>query len=309
MRWAAVVNRHQLVAAAVLVVLALAGGGGAVYWQITARLAARQRADLDLAQRQIAAARAAAIEANAKQLSPDHFADAVALDRVQQDLAEAEQWREAIASARAAAQAYADAARQAGTAARAAADDARARMQGDKRRGARDAPDYERGLGQERQGDEHYAAGRFPEAAQAFLAASGLFGRSGQAAPAPAPAPPAPARDAPGATAAEPDAEIRDVLGAYARAFETKDLELLQRIRLSMAPDDVARHRRVFDQTRSYRIGLQVQQIVIRGDQAEVRGHREDTVVTQSGETIRTPGEFRFALRRVGDRWRIDKVR
>jgi hypothetical protein len=118
-----------------------------------------------------------------------------------------------------------------------------------------------------------------------------------------------PAAGPPPPRASDADAEIRDVLRSYARAFETKDVDLLQRIRVAMSPDEVARHRSVFAQTRSYRIGLQVDRIVVRGTEAEAQGRREDTIVTNGGETIRTPGDFRFALRKVGERWRIDRVR
>jgi hypothetical protein len=118
--------------------------------------------------------------------------------------------------------------------------------------------------------------------------------------------PPSPA----GPSATSADAQIREVLGAYARAFETKDLDLLQQMRLRMTPAEVARHQSVFAQTRSYRIGLRIDRIVVRGNEAEARGEREDTIVTSSGDTIRHPPEdFRFALRRVGERWRIDRVR
>jgi len=322
-------------------------GAGAVYWYIAMRTAAQELAELNVALQQLAAARAAATRANAELLSAERFADATGLDRAQRDLVEMQHRGEAAASARAAAQAYIDAAREAAGVARAAADSAHAGMRADKTRGRAGTPEHDRGLREEAHGDEHYAAGRFSEAGHAFRSAAHLFaqgssvpvqappvalaappaGATGPAPPAEPPAPAAPpaaatppAPGAPPVAAAPPssaappatnaDAQIREVLRAYTRAFETKDLELLQHIRLGMTPAEVTRHQNVFAQTQSYRVGLRIDRIVVRGNEAEVRGEREDTIVTTSGDTIRhPPGDFRVALRRVGERWRVDRVR
>ena len=99
------------------------------------------------------------------------------------------------------------------------------------------------------------------------------------------------------------------MLRLYTRVFEAKDLALLQQVRPGIRPEELSRYRDVFDRTRSYKLNLKVDAIKVSGDEAEARGRREDVVVTSNGETLRTPGEFRFRFKRSNNRWTIDAVR
>ena len=116
--------------------------------------------------------------------------------------------------------------------------------------------------------------------------------------PAPTPAPEATAT-----------AEIREMLILYSRVFAAKDLALLQRIRPGIRPEELSRYRDVFDRTRSYKLNLKPEAIKVNGDEAEARGRREDVVVTSDGETVKTPGDFRFRFKRSNNRWTIEAVR
>jgi hypothetical protein len=158
------------------------------------------------------------------------------------------------------------------------------------------ASEFSAALAREQEGADLYQRLAFKEAADQFLAAAQLFSKA---------VPP---------TVTEPaevdaQSEIREVLRLYARVFEIKDLDLLQRIRPRILPDELSRHRGVFGQTRSYRLNLRVDGITVSGDEAEARGRREDIVVAGNGETVRTPGQFMFRLKRVNNRWTIDAVK
>jgi len=110
-------------------------------------------------------------------------------------------------------------------------------------------------------------------------------------------------------TPSDATAQIRETLQLYARVFEAKDLALLQRVRPSIKPEELARYRGVFDRTRSYKLNLRVDTIKVSGNEAVAKGRREDVIVTANGDEIRKPGEFQFRLTLAGNRWTIDTVR
>jgi hypothetical protein len=184
---------------------------------------------------------------------------------------------------------------------RARADQARALMLAAKERAAQEGPGFKEALARESEGDSRYGELAFEDAAKRFAAAARLFAAVPPPTPAPAPAP----------VPAAPDAavEIREMLRLYTRVFEAKDLALLQQVRPGIRPEELSRYRDVFDRTRSYKLNLKVDAIKVSGDEAEARGRREDVVVTSHGETLRTPGEFRFRFKRSNNRWTIDAVR
>ena len=99
------------------------------------------------------------------------------------------------------------------------------------------------------------------------------------------------------------------MLRLYAQVFEAKDLALLQQIRPNIRPEELSRYQNVFDRTQSYKVNFKVESIKVNGEEAEVKGRREDIVVTSNGETIKTPREFRFRFKRSNDHWTIDAVR
>jgi len=324
------------------VVIAAAG-----YWMFAPSRSSSQLWSLQLedAQKRVAAVRAEALQVEANLLARAAFDRAAAdVDRANQ-LVGAHRFEEAIEGLRSAAAQYEDGIRTA-TAARAArgrADAARATMQGAKAQAATGTDSFNAALDREREADQRYQQLAFDEAAEQFRAAEQLFAKSTPASPAPSapPAPPAPpaatappsapterpplAAVQPPATAERPpatterppaegapadsDSAIRAALNSYARAFETKDLGLLQNIRPGMRSDDLARYRDTFDQTKSYRLNLKVDRITVNGDAAEARGRRDDVVVSKNGETFRTSSQFSFRLKRVDGRWTIAAVK
>ncbi len=255
---------------------------------------ARQRAD---------ASRDEAMKAEAPLLARALFDAAVTKDREGQQLAGARRFGPALAPLSEAAARYAEAARAARAArgVRDRADRARAEMLAAKKNAAPETTEFREALAREKEGDDRYGQLAFADAADGFEAAARLFAKA-------LPPPATPASPAPAAGADAKD-EIREVLRLYARAFETKDLALLQRVRPALRADELLRHRATFDQVRSYRLILRIDTLTVRGEDAEAKGRREDVVVTGSGDTIRNPGEFRFRLKRVNDRWTIDAVK
>ena len=254
---------------------------------------ARQRAD---------ASRDEAMKAEAPVLSRALFEAAASKQREGQQFADARRFEPAVASLKEAAARYADATKAARVAreARDRADRARADMLAAKKTATPETTEFQEAEAREKEGDDRYKQLAFAEAADGFEAAARLFAK---AMPPPVPHLPPP-------PAADPKEEIREVLRQYARAFETKDLALLQQVRPGLRPDELARHRATFDQVRSYRLALKVDTVNVKGDEAEAKGRREDVIVTSNGETVKYPGEsFRFRLKRVGDRWTIDAVK
>jgi hypothetical protein len=264
----------------------------------------RDRADLGGQQQRVAAARLQALRAEAAAFAPQDFDRARAKEQEGNALGSAGQFPAAIATLEEARERFESAARSARAAqeSRAAADRARARMLEEKRRAAPEAPTFSEALTLEQEAETRYQSLGFAPAATGFEAATQLFAR----ATAPLRNPPAPTAPAP---APDPRVEIRELLRQYARAFETKDLALLQQIRPRISPDELSRHRQVFEQMRSYRLRFTVDAIAVSGDGAEAKGQREDIVVTDSGERVQTPSEFTFRFKQTNGRWTIDAVR
>src|SRR5262249_43895464 len=155
----------------------------------------------------------------------------------------------------------------------------------------------------ETEAENRYRSRDFSEAAAKFDMAAARFAAATApppavaAAPKPSPAPP------PQAPTADASPQTPELIRQDTRAFETKDLGLLEQIRPRISPDEMSRHRQVFEQTRSYRLTLKVDTVKVSGDSAEARGRREDIVVTDSGEKLQTPSDFVFRLKRVDGRW------
>ena len=304
--WATVARRigrrPWAIAAAAFLVIAVA-----MYWIATSPLtgARRWRPQIEDAQTRVNSARDRAMKAESSLLARALFDGAVADAGRANQLVGARRFAEAVEALQGAAARYDDAARAAAVAlmARARADDARVRMREAKARAVAGTGQFEEALTQEREADRRYQDLAFDEAADRFRAAGELFSKN-------PPAPPEQAEQSPAERgAADTEAAIREVLRSYARAFETKDLGLLQGIRPGIRPDDLSRHRDVFDHTRSYRLNLKIDRISVNGDTAEARGRREDIVVSRNGETFQTAGPFAFRLKRIDTRWTIDAVK
>jgi len=292
--------------------LSMAGGLAlaliaAVVWLAGGRDAGRaQRENVEQLRGTVLAARDRAIKA-----------DAVALTRAVLSRAEAAQAEgerlSAAGNLAAATQAYQEAAERYGEAGRQAqvkreqrteADAVRAGMVAAKQRASSDAADFPRAVDLERKGNAAYAQLSFADATTSFRAAGDLFAK---ALPAPvAPPPPAPA--APPAPP-NPRAEIRALLDNYVRAFETKDVELMRRVRPSLTEEELRRVRTLNEIKRSHKVDLRVYEITITGDEAKAQGRREDVVVLSSGQRLQTETRFAITLKHGSRGWVISEVR
>jgi hypothetical protein len=243
----------------------------------------------------VATAREAARKVEAHLLAKSLFDDAAAKEGDGEQLRKAGRLAEAVDVLRQGVVRYGEA-RQAAEGRieqRRQADRARADMLGAKARANPETAEFKEGLTREKEGDSQYLGLAFNDAAKSFGAAASLFATAPlprSTVPSPHATPPTPL-PSPNVAA---DAEIRELVNLYSRVFAAKDLALLQRLRPGIRPEELSRYRDVFDQTRSYRLNLKVEGIKVNGDEAEARGRREDVVVTANGETVKTPGEFRF---------------
>jgi predicted Ser/Thr protein kinase len=275
------------------------------FWVATSR---RLSSEVDRGRKQVSSTREEAMKVEANRLASSLFDAAAALDRAGEQQAKDGRLGAAVETMRDAAVRYEEAGRAARAIGmeRAKADQARALMLAAKERAPRETPAFKEALDRENEGDRRYDELAFRDAAERFGVAARLFATV----PPPAPPPPVTVPVTPERPAA-PDAaaEVREILRLYARVFESKDLALLQQVRPSIRPEELSRYRDVFDRTRSYKLNLKVDSIKVSGDEAEAKGRREDVVVTSNGETVRTPGEFRFRFKRSNNRWTIDAVR
>ncbi|HXJ84295.1 MAG TPA: protein kinase [Candidatus Methylomirabilis sp.] len=274
----------------------------AVIWLVSSLATSRRlQAEATQARQRVDASREEAVQFEAPLLARTLFDAAVTKDREGQQLAGARRFGPAMASLSEAARIYTDATKAAKAAreVRDQADRARAEMLAAKKNAVPEATEFPEALAREQEGDDRYKQLAFAEAVDRFDAAARLYARA-LPPPVTAPAPP---------VETDSQDEIREVLRQYSRAFETKDLALLQQVRPALPAAELARYRATFDQVRSYRLALQVDSVTVKGDEAEAKGHREDVIVTGNGETVRYPGEFRFRLKRMNDRWTIAAVK
>ncbi len=258
----------------------------------TDEMRAKAHADRDLA-----------VKSGADVLAKDLFAAATAKEGEGERLVAGQNLVAATQAYRNAAEGYADATRRAKVLqeAKAGADQARARMTAEKQRARQEASEFGAGVAQERQGTHSYERLAFKEASESFAAATALFAKAAARPPERPPERP-PQRPAPAD-------EVRGVLDSYVRAFETKDLALMQKIRPGLKPDEVRRLQESFDQSKEYRVTLKVDSLDVTGDQAVVKGRREDSLVSKGGQAFRNEASFTFRLKRGGDGWIIDAVR
>ena len=101
---------------------------------------------------------------------------------------------------------------------------------------------------------------------------------------------------------------MRNLIASYARAFEAKDVAQLQRLRPGLKADEIRRLRDSFEQSREYKVSLRVEALDVSGDDAVVKGKREDNLVSKGGQSFRNESSFTYRLKRTGDGWIIDSV-
>jgi hypothetical protein len=239
-----------------------------------------------------------AVKGGAEALAKDVFASATARESEGDRLAGAQDMVAARQAYQDAADRYLEAGRRAKILqdARTAADQARARMAAEKERARPDAAEWSAAIAQERQGTQHYQRLAFREAGESFASAAELFVKAARP-------PERPPERRP--TAAD---EVRSVLDDYMRAFETRDVSLMQKVRPGLKPDELRRLRDSFDQSREYRVTLKVDSLNVTGDEAVVTGRREDNLVSKRGQSFRNESSFTFKLKRTTGGWVIDAV-
>ena len=240
-----------------------------------------------------------AVKAGADVLAKEVFTAAAAKEGEGERLMAGQNLVAATQAYRSAAEGYTEATRRAKPLqeAKAGADQARARMTAEKQRARQEASEFSAGVAQERQGTQSYERLAFKEASESFAAATALFAKAAARPPERPPQRPAPAD------------EVRGVLDSYVRAFETKDLALMQKIRPGLKPDEVRKLQESFDQSKEYRLTLKVDSLDVTGDQAVVKGRRQDSLVSKGGQSFRNEASFTFRLKRGSDGWIIDAVR
>ncbi len=113
----------------------------------------------------------------------------------------------------------------------------------------------------------------------------------------------------PALPAPNPRAEIPALLDNYVRAVETKDVELLRRVRPALTDEEVRRVRASNEIKRSHKVDLRVYEITITGDEAKAQGRREDVVVLSSGQRLQTETSFAYTLKHGSRGWVINEVR
>ena len=122
----------------------------------------------------------------------------------------------------------------------------------------------------------------------------------------PAPAvPPVASAPAP----ADPRAQIRALLDNYVRAAETKDVELLRRVRPGLSDDELRRVRAQNEIKRSHKVDLRIYDITISGEEAQAQGRREDVIVLSGGQRIQMETRVTFMLKHNPRGWVINEIR
>jgi hypothetical protein len=98
------------------------------------------------------------------------------------------------------------------------------------------------------------------------------------------------------------------VAATYARAIESKNLELFRSIKPNLSREEERRLQQGFRAVQSQRVTLTVLSIDLRGDQASVRVRRRDVI--QAGarqQTVETQQTLTMA--RTADGWIIAEIR
>ena len=107
----------------------------------------------------------------------------------------------------------------------------------------------------------------------------------------------------------DPRAEIRELLNNYVRAVETKNVDLLRRVRPGLTDDELRRMRASNEIKRSHKVDLRVYEITLTGDVAHALGRREDLVVLNDGQRLHTETRVAFTLTRGPHGWVVHDVR
>ena len=113
----------------------------------------------------------------------------------------------------------------------------------------------------------------------------------------------------PSRPAANPAAEINQVVAAYARAIESRDIATLRRAYPGMTDAQRSAFEGFFRDTRSLNASLGVSGLEVNGSTAEARLTGTYEFVTSSGTPERRPVSFRASLVNEGGVWKLMMVR
>jgi hypothetical protein len=102
---------------------------------------------------------------------------------------------------------------------------------------------------------------------------------------------------------------IQAALDTYRQAIETKDMELLRRIRPGLSSAEIERFEQAFDQVDALQVTLTIQSMTASGDAAVVKGLREDRFLLKDGTTLHNEAPFTYTLTETPDGWVIVSIR
>jgi hypothetical protein len=100
------------------------------------------------------------------------------------------------------------------------------------------------------------------------------------------------------------EAAVRRTLGDYARALETRDLDLFKAVMPGLTADQEKSLRESFKAVRSQQVSLTVESVKVTNDKAVVRVARQDTV---DGKAQKARQQT-FRLSQRGGAWAIDSI-
>ena len=134
-------------------------------------------------------------------------------------------------------------------------------------------------------------------------------GQASAVPPKPTPEPPSTATPFPPFAGSDAETEIKKVLDQWKRAFETKDLALVQRLRPAMKDEELRRLGETFENARSYQLDLRVETLKIARDEAQARTFKRDVMTARDGQIHQSESTVTVVLRRQGGGWTIADIK
>ena len=127
--------------------------------------------------------------------------------------------------------------------------------------------------------------------------------------PAPSPVAPPPVRTPPSDAppVADDESAIRAVVAAYARAIETKDLELFRSIKPNLGADEERRIEQGFRAVKSQKVNITISSIDRRGDRASLQLRRQD-IIEAGGRRQSPESRQTMTLAKSNGNWFIIEI-
>jgi hypothetical protein len=114
---------------------------------------------------------------------------------------------------------------------------------------------------------------------------------------------------APRAATPDPAAEIRSLVGTYARAIESRDLTQVRRAYPGITQPQADGFDQFFRSVRSVRVNFSVGSLDIKGDAAEAHVSGAYDYINAEGKPQQDPVTFQASFRRDGAAWKLVSVR